>query len=139
MRLFSMFVLSMLLLACARVPDADAIRETIHAMAAAAEAKRSGDVLEPIAEDFIGNDGELDRAGLERFVRARMLATSIGVSLGSIDVQVDGNRATARFSMTITDGSGRWLPDRRARLEVVTGWKRDGSRWRCYNAKWHEA
>lgn len=136
MRLFSMLLASILLAACTRVPDADAIRDTIQAMATAAEAGRRGDVLEHITPDFTGNDGEFDRAGLERFVRARMLAQSIGVAIGSIEVELDGNRAIARFEMTVTDGSGRWLPDRRASLAVVTGWKREGGAWRCYNAKW---
>lgn len=136
MRALTMTLSLLVLAACARVPDADAIRGTVRAMAAAAEAKRSGDVLEPVTPDFVGNGGEFDRAGLERLVRARMLAQSIGVSVGTIDVELDGDRATARFPMTVTDGSGRWLPDRRADLDVVTGWKREGGKWRCYNATW---
>lgn len=137
MRRFLLLLLLSWLPACTRVPDADAIRGTIQAMAAAAEAKRSGDVLDHIAADFTGNDGEFDRAGLERLLRARLLAgQAIGVSLGRIDVELDGNRATAHFAMTVTDDSGRWLPDRKATLDVTTGWRREGRDWRCYNARW---
>lgn len=137
MRFLLPLLMTSLLAACARVPDAEAIRATIHAMAEAAEAKRSGDVLAHVAEDFTGNDGEFDRTGLERLLRARLLAgQSVGASIGRVDVELDGNRATARFEMTLTDGSGRWLPDRRATFDVTTGWRREGSGWSCYNARW---
>lgn len=136
MRVAWVLLWGLLLAACARVPDADAIRGTIHAMAQAAEAKRPGDVLGHVAGDFTGNEGEFDRTGLERLVRARLLAATVGVSLGSIEVELDGDRAIARFTMTLTDGSGRWIPDHRARFVMVTGWRKDGGAWRCYNARW---
>ncbi len=137
MRVLSLLLLVLILSACARVPDADAIRGTIQTMAEAAEAKRNAGVLESIAADFTGNDGEFDRDGLERMLKARLLGgQAIGVSLGRIDVELDGDRATARFSMTVTDDSGRWLPDRRAALDVTTGWRREGRDWHCYNARW---
>lgn len=126
----------LLFAACARPPHAEAIRAAIHAMQEAAEHRQPAGVMQHLADDFVGNDGEFDRAGLERLVRARMLAQSVGVSIGSVDVELDGDRATARFPMTVTDGSGRWLPDRRADLDVVTGWKLEGGKWRCYNATW---
>lgn len=137
MRKIMAFLLVCSLASCARVPDAEAVRSAIQSMAAAAQAKRSAEVLEQLSADFVGNDGEFDRAGLERMMRARLLAgQSIGVSIGAVDVQVDGDRAIARFDVTLTDGSGRWLPDRRSVLDVTTGWRREGRGWHCYNAKW---
>lgn len=129
-------LLCLLCVACARQPDAEAIRERIGQMAGAAEAKRAGDLLDGISDDFIGN-GELDRAQLANLVRAQLLAgNAIGVDLGTIEVDVHGERATARFQATLTDGSGRWIPDRRATLDVETGWRREGGDWTCYNASW---
>ena len=137
MRMVMAFVLVSTLAACARVPGAAAIRSTIQQMAAAAEAKRTGEVLEHVAADFTGNDGEFDRAALERMLRARVLAAqAIGVSIGPVAVEVDGHRATARFTMTVTDESGRWLSDRRAVLDMVTGWRNEAGVWRCNNARW---
>ncbi|MBO9663133.1 nuclear transport factor 2 family protein [Dokdonella sp.] len=131
------FVLLSTLAACARVPDAKAIRSTIQAMAAAAEARRTGEVLDHVAADFTGNGGEFDRSALERLLRARVLAAqSLGVSIGDVEVELDGSRAIARFDVTLTDGSGRWLPDRRAVLRMTTGWRREGRGWLCYNANW---
>jgi hypothetical protein len=60
----------------------------------------------------------------------------VGVDVGPIEVEVHGERATARFHATLSDGSGRWIPDRRAVLEVETGWRREGGDWTCYNASW---
>lgn len=125
------------LCACSRPPDAEAIRASIASMAEAAEALRTGDVLASVSDDFTGNDGELDRAGLERLLRARKLAgRSVGASVGHVDVELSRDRATARFELTLTDGSGRWLADGRAVLRMTTGWRREGGRWRCYNARW---
>jgi len=125
------------LAACARTPDEQAIRNTIEAMAEAAEARHGKAVLEHISEDFIGNDGAYDRDRLTALMRAQFLAgRGIGVHPGSIEVEVDGTRAVARFPLRVDDASGRWLPDRRATLDVTTGWRREGGDWVCYNAKW---
>lgn len=136
MRTMLALVLCLLAGACARQPDAEAIRERIAQMAGAAEAQSVSDVLDGISEDFIGN-GELDRAQLGNLVRARLLGGElVGVDVGPIEVEVHGERATARFQATLSDGSGRWIPDRRAVLEVETGWRREGGDWTCYNASW---
>lgn len=123
--------------ACAQPPDAEAIRAAITEMVRASEAQRSSDMLARISDDFTGNDGEVDRAQLANLLRVQLLAhRSIGVSLGTIDIELSGDRATARFDATLTDASGRWLVDRRAVLRLVTGWRRERGAWRCYNATW---
>lgn len=130
-------VLALVLGACARQPAEVAIREAIASMTGAAEAGRVGDVLASVSDDFTANDGEFDRTGLERLLRARTLAgRAVGASVGHVVVEPDGDRATARFELTLTDGSGRWLPEQRAVLAMTTGWRREGGRWRCYNARW---
>ncbi len=140
MRMLFMLSLALLIAACARAPDVDTIRANVQAIAAAAESQSKSGVLEHVADEFIGNDGELDRAGLEQLLRARLLAgRSIGVSIGAVEIETDGDRATARFEATVTDGSGRWLPEHRAILEMITAWRREQREWRCYNAKWSEA
>ncbi|MBN8727452.1 MAG: DUF4440 domain-containing protein [Xanthomonadales bacterium] len=125
------------LAACARTPDEQAIRANIEAMAEAAEARRGKALLEHISEDFVGNDGTYDRDGLANLIRAQFLAgQAVGVHPGRVEVEVDGSRAIARFPLRVDDASGRWLPDRRANLDVTTGWRREGRDWVCYNAKW---
>lgn len=122
--------------ACARTPDDEAIRAAIAKGAEAAEAHRAGDLVDLVSSDFIGNDG-LGRADLANLLRGRMLvANALGVHVGSVDVDVQGDRATARFDALVTDTSGRWIPDRAATLHFETGWRREGREWRCYNAQW---
>jgi hypothetical protein len=132
-----LIILSCLLsVACSRQPDDEAIRAAITAGAASVEAHRGKDVLDMVADDFVGNDG-IDRAGLANLLRAQMLgANAIGVRIGSVAVELHGDRAVARFDADVTDSSGRWIADRAATVHFETGWRREGRQWRCYNAKW---
>lgn len=138
MRLFTMTLLGLVLLAgCARTPDEAAIRAALVAMAQAVEARQPGGVLEHLSADFVGNDGEFDRTQLQNFLRLRLLAArEVSASLGGIDVELSGDRATARFEARLGDASGRWIPDRSATIQFVTGWRRERGTWRCYHAKW---
>jgi hypothetical protein len=129
-------LLCLLGVACSRTPDNEAIRAAITAGAQAAAEHRGSELLDLASEDFIGND-ELDRKQLANLVRAQLLgAGAIGVRIGAIDVDVQGDRAIARFEARVTDSSGRWIADRAATLHFETGWRREGRQWRCYNAKW---
>lgn len=136
MRMAGIALLCLFGVACSHTPDDEAIRAAISTGAAAMEAHRGKDVLELVSDDFIGNDG-VDRAELGNLLRAHALgANTIGVRIGSIDVELRGDRAIARFDADVSDSSGRWIADRATTLHVETGWRRDGRLWRCYNAKW---
>jgi len=134
-RLFAIFLM-LCLAACARTPDAQAIRESIDHAAAAAQAHDPAGLVDVLADDFIGNDG-LAKADLKSQLRGQFIvAKAIGAHVGPIHVEVDGNRAVARFDAFVTDTSGRWIPDRATTLHFETGWRREGKRWLCNNAKW---
>ncbi|MGN6519187.1 MAG: nuclear transport factor 2 family protein [Dokdonella sp.] len=135
----TLILLSCLLFAaCARQPDDEAIRAAITAGAAAIEAHRGKEVLDLVTEDFVGNDG-VDRAGLANVLRAQLLgANALGVRIGSVAVELHGDRAVARFDADITDSSGRWIADRATTVHFETGWRREDGAWRCYNAKWSD-
>lgn len=136
-RRWAIVLVVLMLAGCARTSGEEAIRGTIEAMAEAAQARRGKEILDHISEDFIGNGGAYDREGLARLIRAQLLAgQAIGVHPGRIEVALDGDRAIARFPLRVDDASGRWLPDRRATLDLTTGWRRQGSDWVCYHAKW---
>ena len=123
--------------ACSRPPDEVRIRNTIESMREAAEARKASGVLAAVAADFTGRNGEVDRDGLARILKLEFLRTeAIGVALGAIAIEIDGDRATARFDMTLTDRTRRWLPSGSETYAVVSGWRRDGSDWVCYNATW---
>jgi hypothetical protein len=124
---------------CSRPPDEARLRETIETMRTAAQARDASGVLDGIAADFTGRNGEVDRAGLARILKLEFLrAEPIGVSLGAMSVEIDGDRATARFEMTLRDRSQRFLPGASEMYAVVSGWRRDGRNWVCVNATWNE-
>jgi hypothetical protein len=139
------------------MPDEQRIREAIEAMRQAMETRQPHDFLQHVDAGFIGNnsggnygagnssggnngggsEAAVDRALLGNILRAEVLRNDrIGVTLGPIDVQIQGNRATAHVVATLTGGAGGLLPERVAVYSIVSGWKRDGRDWICYNASW---
>lgn len=134
-------VLALLLLAqvaCRRTPDEQQVRAAIDAAVAAARANDSAGVLDVVADDFSGNDGELDRQGLRRLLALRALRQDqTGVLLGPISFEHQGGRIIATFNLVLTGGQpGALLPDDSAIYAMTTAWRRDDGEWRCYHATW---
>lgn len=124
---------------CHRTPDEQRIRDTVVAMQAALEARDPRSFIGHVSADFTGNDGQVDRDGLHNLLRAQVLRNeSIGVTLGPVDVDLQGDRATVRVTATFTGGSGGLLPERGSIYSITSGWKREGSNWKCYNASWQQ-
>lgn len=133
-------ILALLAIACChRTPDEQRIRDAVVAMQAALEARDPRSFIDHVSADFIGNDGQVDRDGLHNLLRAQVLRNeSIGVTLGPIDVELQGDRATVHATATFTGGSGGWLPERGSIYSITSGWKREGPDWKCYNANWQQ-
>ena len=131
-------VLALLLVAaCSRTPAETRIRESIAAMQAAVEAREPKTFMRYVADDFTGDKGSVDRTQVHNLMRAQFLRNeAIGVTLGPIDVELMGQRATATVTATLTGGSGGWLPERGGAYRFTTGWKEDGGEWRCISAEW---
>ena len=124
-----------LLAGCHHEAPEQALRNTIDAMAAAAEAHDTDALFEPIAEDFSGSEG-MDRSQFRRYVSVMGLRQkSVGVSLGPLDVKMFDDRATVAFTAALTGGPG-WLPDQAQVYEVETGWRLESGDWKLISAKW---
>jgi ketosteroid isomerase-like protein len=129
----------LMLAACRHTPDEQRIREAVVAMQAAVEARDPRAFMRYVSDDFTGNDGQADRDGLHNLLRAQVLRNeSVGVTLGPIDVDLQGDRATVHVTATLTGGSGGLLPERGSIYSITSGWKREGSEWKCFNAKWEQ-
>jgi hypothetical protein len=134
-----LFVAALTFAACARTPDDQRIRANIEDMKQAAEARSPRQFLDHVAADFSGNDGAVDRDNLGNLLRAIVLRNeNVGVTLGPIDVDVQGNRATATLIATLTGGNGGLIPSRGAIYSIKSGWRRDGKDWICFAATWDE-
>jgi ketosteroid isomerase-like protein len=130
---------AILLGACSHTPDEQRIRNAIAAMQQAVEAHQPRDFMNYVSADFTGEDGTVDRQGLANILRAEVLRNDVvGVTLGRIDIQMQGSRATVHVTATLTGGSGGLLPEHGAIYAITSGWKRDGNDWRCYNASWEQ-
>lgn len=129
------------LVGCGPVTDDETrIRRTLDEMVAAIEDGDIGDFMDPIASDFLGGDGRLDRRALALFARRERLARD-SVSVRRIDTSVElvgERRARATFRALATGGSGL-LPDEGRFWFVETGWRRDGDEWKLVSANWKPA
>jgi ketosteroid isomerase-like protein len=124
---------------CSRKPDEQRIREAIAAMQKAAEGHELRAFMAHVSDDFTGNKGNYDRAALANLMRMEVLRNDqVGVTLGPISVDLDGERAIVRVTVTLTGGSGGLLPEHGAIYSITSGWKRQGSDWLCYNAQWEQ-
>mgnify|MGYP001028116176 CR=1 FL=1 len=127
-----------MLASCHRAPAEQQIRQAIDSAAAAARANDAADVLDVVGDDFIGNDGDLDRDGLRRLLALRALRQDkTGVLTGPVSFERKGDRIIAKFNLVLTGGKpGDLLPDQSAIYAMTTAWRREGSHWRCYAATW---
>jgi hypothetical protein len=131
----ALFVLA----SCARKPEEQRLREAIGSMQVAVESGQPRDFMAYLSTDFTGQDGSIDHDGLANILRAEVLRNDkIGVTLGPIGIEIQGDRATAHLIATLTGGSGGLLPERGEVYTIVSGWKKDGRSWRCYNATWSQ-
>jgi hypothetical protein len=121
---------------CARPPEEERLRQAVAAVQSAAEARRPAAVVEWVSEDFIGSHG-FDRDQLRRVLQAQMLRNaSIGVTIGPLDVAIEGEHATVRFVALASGGSGGLIPDRVRGYRVVSQWRLEGGQWRVHRAEW---
>ncbi|HET6782809.1 MAG TPA: nuclear transport factor 2 family protein [Pseudoxanthomonas sp.] len=124
------------LAACARDTPETALRAQLQRMQTAATERRTGDFMEGVAADFVGNDG-MDRAALHNLMRAQVLGNStIGVTTGPVEIDMKSDQATLRFTALLTGGQGRFIPDSAQTYSITTGWRLEDGQWRVYYAQW---
>ena len=121
---------------CAGPSPEQALRSRMDQLQSAIDARDAGAVEDVLADDFVGNAG-MDRPGARRLAAAMFLRyREVGVRFGPVEVELRGERATARFTVVATGGSGGLLPENGQVYDVTTGWRRDGDDWRITSADW---
>ena len=126
--------------ACHRTPDEQQVREAIASAATAARNNDADGVLAFVGDDFVGNNGELDRHGLKQMLVLRAFRKgSTGVLVGPVSIERQGDRLVATFTLTLTGGKAdSLLPDQANVYEMTTAWRREGHDWRCYSTDWRQ-
>ena len=61
---------------------------------------------------------------------------AIGVTMGPLDVRLHGERATVKFSVMATGGSGGLLPDSARPWAVESDWRDGAGGWQVFRAEW---
>jgi ketosteroid isomerase-like protein len=125
---------------CRHGTDEDQVRQAITSAATAARDNDADGVLAQVSDDFVGNDGDLDRHGLKQMLVLRAFRhDSTGVLIGPISVERQGDRLIATFTLTLTGGKpDSLLPDQADVFSMSTAWRREGREWRCYSATWKQ-
>lgn len=121
---------------CAATPPEEALRQSVAELESAIEAREPSGVAEVLARDFAGPAG-MDRTAARRLAQLSFLRhRDVGLVLGPLDLAVQGDHATVRFTAAVTGGSGAWLPERGSVYRVETGWRLEGGTWRMTSAGW---
>jgi hypothetical protein len=124
------------LASCTREAPEAALRAQLQRMQAAATERNAGDFMEGVAADFTGNGG-MDRAALHNLMRALVLGNStIGATVGPVEIDMKSEQATLRFTVLLTGGSGRFPPDNAQTYSIISGWRLEDGQWRVYYAQW---
>jgi hypothetical protein len=135
----ALWLVVLLLSACAKEPDEVRLRAQLDTMQAAVLDRRPADFMQYVADDFIGKDG-LDRAALHNLLRVQLMRNaSIGATRGPLDVRLQGERAQVDFSIVLTGGAGGLLPERAQGYAITTGWRVEDGEWRLFLAEWKPA
>jgi ketosteroid isomerase-like protein len=129
-------LMTLLAVACRREPPEQRLRDTLAQMQAAVEAGDTAAFMRPVAEDFIGNSA-IDRAQLEQMLRAQLLLDrTLGVTAGPLTIDVTDSTAVVRFSVLLSGGRGRFMPERGQLQSITSGWRQVDGDWRLYYAQW---
>ena len=131
-------LLAMLVLVagCQRESAEQALRRDVAALQTAIESRDAAGMAKFLADDFIGNDG-LDRNGARRLAALYLMRNArIGITMGPLDVQLQGDHATVRTTVALTGGSGGLLPDTGRIHAVTSGWRQEDGNWRMSSIAW---
>lgn len=137
-RALTIAALGILIAGCARSDPERELRDTIAAMAAAIEKRDPGVFLEALADDFTRESGAFGKDDARRVLAGALLRhEKIGVAAVVTAVRIEGERAHAKVRVVATGGAG-WLPERGQTWEFDSAWRREGGRWRVFNAEWRQ-
>jgi hypothetical protein len=122
--------------ACSKTPPEESLRRTIGEMQAAIERRDAGTLSDGIAQDFIGPDG-MDRTAARRLAQLVFLQnTSVGVTLGPLDVALKPGGATVTCTAAMTGGHTALLPTSGQVYDVTMQWRQQGEDWELVSAEW---
>ena len=129
-------IMLLTLVACTKAPPEQALRDTISNLQVAVEARDASAIASFLADDFIGPDG-MDRDDARRMATLYLMRhDSIGTTTGPLTVQMQSDHARVDFTVALTGGSGRLLPESGRAYAVRSGWRIEDGDWKMTSASW---
>lgn len=117
--------------------DEARIRQLIDDMVAATEAKELGKALEPVHEDFLGNQ-RIRKANLRGILLLHFRRhKNVHVFINNLEVSVKGREADVACNVVMA-GRNQTLPERARVLQVQSTWKKIGDDWQVVSASWED-
>lgn len=131
-------VLAAGLVACARDDPERELRAVIATMAQAVERRDPAAFLDAVSDDFTRESGAFGKQEAKRTL-AMVYLRNEKVNLTAVvtGVRIDGATAHANVRVVATGGAGL-LPERGQTWDFDSAWRREGGRWKVFNAEWRE-
>ena len=139
LRLAWPLIMAFVLLACGNEPvdDEARIRQRIDDMVKAAEAKELGEVLEPIADEFLGNK-RIRKINLKGLVLVHFRRhKNVHVFVNDIEVVLKDKKAEVSCNVVLA-GRNQTLPERARILQVNSSWEKRDDDWFVLSASWED-
>jgi hypothetical protein len=139
LRVAWMLALALILLSCGGEPadDEARIRQRIDDMVKAAEAKELGNVMEPIAEEFLGNK-RIRKMNLKGLVLLHFRRhKNVHVFVNDIEVVLKHKKAEVTCNVVMA-GRNQTLPESGRILRVTSIWEKRDDDWYVLSASWED-
>jgi len=136
--LLALLVLALFCSGCSEpIPDETRIRQRIDAMSTATGDKTLATVMEPIHEDFLGNQRirKVNLKGLATMYFQRH--KNVHVFVNDVEVVVQGEFAEVACNVILA-GRNEMLPEQGRVLRVTSQWKKSDDDWFVVSASWHD-
>jgi hypothetical protein len=129
----------LLLSGCAEPPDAEqVIRQHMKNIEQAAENKQSGDILDYLADDFLGNN-QFRKANIKGMLLLHFRRNkNIHILLHDVGIEVVADRATVKCQVILAGRDEKIIPERARILEIVSQWQRRDGDWQVISASWED-
>ena len=119
------------------IPDETRIRQRIAEMSTATGAKELAAVMEPIHEDFLGNE-RIRKANLKGLVLIHFQRhRKVHVFVNDVDVVLKGEEAEVTCNVILA-GRNELLPEQGRVLRVTSQWKKIDDDWFVVSASWRD-
>jgi len=126
-------------LGCSKPPDDEQlVHQALKKMEKAAEAKVSTDILDYLAEDFMGNQ-QFRKANIKGMLFLHFRRhKNVHVFLHDVEIQMRGQEAMVHCQVILAGRGEKIMPEQARILEIESVWQKRDADWRVVSASWKD-